>query len=474
MSEVRTGTVPVARASLFYKVLGSGPLLLLLPGGGGDAEAFNSVAGHLVDHFTLLTYDRRGLSRSMVDDLSQTPGIETHSDDANRLLAALAPGPALVFGSSIGAVIGLDLVARHPERVRAYIAHEPPLPELLSEPERSQAANAQKEVEEIYRREGAPAAIGKFRIVAGLNFDDREPDVPWPPPPGPTAAAQPDNSEFFLKHDAGAVHRYRINMDALRTANVRVIAASGATTPAWLRHTAQTLAERLGAESVEFPGGHAAYLTHPKAFAAKLREVFDTVLRPRGSTDFEAFYTGTPPWDIGRPQPAFQALADAGELRGSVLDAGCGTGEHALMAARMGLDATGIDAAPLAIEIAKRKAYDRGLQARFLVWNALELASLGRQFDTVIDSGLFHVFDDNDRGAYVASLSAATAPGGHYFMLCFSERQPGDFGPRRVTQAEIRASFQKGWRVDAIDPVKLDTTLGPDGIFAWLARITRT
>jgi hypothetical protein len=101
------------------------------------------------------------------------------------------------------------------------------------------------------------------------------------------------------------------------------------------------------------------------------------------------------------------------------------------------------------------------------------LPSLGEQFDTVLDSGLFHVFNDDDRAAYVASLAGATAPGSRYFMLCFSEHQPGDFGPRRVTQAEIRAGFQNGWHVDAIDPVKLEANLGPEGIFAWLARITR-
>ena len=195
--------------------------------------------------------------------------------------------------------------------------------------------------------------------------------------------------------------------------------------------------------------------------------------QPRGRHDFEASYSGTPPWDIGRPQSAFQALADAGDLRGRVLDAGCGTGEHALMAARLGLEATGIDAAPTAIEIARKKARDRGLEVRFLVGNALDLTSLGQQFDTVLDCGLFHVFDDNDRAAYVASLSAATAPGSRYFMLCFSERQPGDSGPRRVTQDEIRASFQNGWRVDAIEAVMLETNLGPEGVFAWLARITR-
>jgi pimeloyl-ACP methyl ester carboxylesterase len=475
MSEMRTGTLAVPGASLFYKVLGSGPLLLLLPGGSGDAEAFNGIAGHLADQFTLLTYDRRGLSRSQAEDPAKTPGIETHSDDAHRLLTALAPAPALVFGSSIGAVIGLDLVARHPEQIRACIAHEPPLPELLSEPQRSRAASAQKEVEEIYRREGATTAMAQFRVLAGLNFDDREPEVPWPPPPGPTAAWQPANNEFFLRHDVGAVHRYTINTDVLNAAGLRVrlIAAHGATTAGWPRQTAQTLAQRLATESFEFPGGHAGYVTHPKAFAAKLREVFDTILRPRGSVEFEAIYSGTPPWDIGHPQPAFQALADSGEIRGRVLDAGCGTGEHALLAARLGLEATGIDAAPTAIELAKKKARERGLSARFLVWNALDLPSLGEQFDTVLDSGLFHVFNDDDRAAYVASLAGATAPGSRYFMLCFSEHQPGDFGPRRVTQAEIRAGFQNGWHVDAIDPVKLEANLGPEGIFAWLARITR-
>jgi len=191
--------------------------------------------------------------------------------------------------------------------------------------------------------------------------------------------------------------------------------------------------------------------------------------------EFNAMYAAaTPPWDIGRPQLAFRILADAGAFGGRVLDIGCGTGEHALMAAQRGWEATGIDSAPAAIEIAKRKAAERGLNVRFLVHNALHLASLGEQFDTVLDSGLFHVFDDRDRAAYVESLKAVTAPGARYFMLCFSEHQPGDFGPRRVTQAEIRQGFSQGWQVDGIEMVTLETTMGPEGIVAWLARITRT
>ncbi len=197
-------------------------------------------------------------------------------------------------------------------------------------------------------------------------------------------------------------------------------------------------------------------------------------VRPRRPEDFDALYAGTPPWDIGRPQPAFLELARAGAFRGRVLDVGCGTGEHALMASGLGLEATGIDAAPAAIAIAESKAQDRGLIARFRVWNALQLPELGEEFDTVIDSGLFHVFEDEDRALFVDSLRAVIPSSGRYYMLCFSDRQPGDFGPRRVTRDEIRASFSDGWKVDSIDAAKMDVTFSPEGVFAWLATITRT
>jgi SAM-dependent methyltransferase len=198
------------------------------------------------------------------------------------------------------------------------------------------------------------------------------------------------------------------------------------------------------------------------------------VFRPRRPEDFEALYAGTPAWDTGRPQPAFVRLAEAGAIRGRVLDVGCGTGEHVLLAASRGLEATGIDVAAAAIDRAGEKARQRGLAARFLVGNVLELAGLGEEFDTVLDSGLFHVLEDEDRPAFVDGLRAVVPAGGRYFLLCFSDREPGLFGPRRISQDEIRSTFTDGWRVDSIEPATMDTLVRPGGARCWLASITRT
>jgi len=190
--------------------------------------------------------------------------------------------------------------------------------------------------------------------------------------------------------------------------------------------------------------------------------------------EFEAAYATRPPWDIGEPQPAFAALAADGRLRGRVLDVGCGTGEHALMAAAAGCDAVGVDIAPSAIRLAQAKAGERGVSARFVVADARHLGSLGQQFDAVLDCGLFHVFDDEDRPPFVASLAGVIRPGGEYFMLCFSENEPPGWGPRRVTQNEIREAFADGWRVDAIEPTEISLALGAHAARAWLASITRS
>jgi SAM-dependent methyltransferase len=188
---------------------------------------------------------------------------------------------------------------------------------------------------------------------------------------------------------------------------------------------------------------------------------------------------GQAPWDIGRPQPAFLRLADDGLLAGRVLDAGCGTWEHTLLAASSGADALGIDLSSLAIERAREKAATRGIKARFEVADALDLADLGLTFDTIIDSGLFHVFDDVDRARYVESLASVLRPGGTCYLMCFSDRQPGTIGPRRVSEEELRAAFGEGWTVLSIMADAFDLDLSFAGIFgggsaqAWLATISR-
>jgi SAM-dependent methyltransferase len=190
---------------------------------------------------------------------------------------------------------------------------------------------------------------------------------------------------------------------------------------------------------------------------------------------------GQAPWDIGRPQPAFLRLANDGLLAGLVLDAGCGTGEHTLLAASRGADAMGIDISPLAIEQARAKAATRGIQARFEVGDVLSLPipDLGLTCDTVIDSGLFHVFDDDRRAKYVESLASFLRPGGTCYLMCFSDRQPGNVGPRRVTEDELRAAFGQGWTVLSVVADTFDLQPSAAGLFgtataqAWLATIER-
>jgi SAM-dependent methyltransferase len=181
---------------------------------------------------------------------------------------------------------------------------------------------------------------------------------------------------------------------------------------------------------------------------------------PPGSWDQS--YTGSEPapWDIGRPQPAFVRLADQGLLRGSLLDAGCGTGENTLMAAGRGADAVGVDVAVTAIERARAKAAERGVPARFEVADVLDLGRLGLTFDTIIDSGVFHVFDDDDRARYVASLASVLRTGGTLYLMCFSDRQPGRYGPRRVRREELIGAFRDGWEVASVTADTFDINQG--------------
>jgi SAM-dependent methyltransferase len=194
--------------------------------------------------------------------------------------------------------------------------------------------------------------------------------------------------------------------------------------------------------------------------------------------DFESAYAGQAPWDIGKPQKALIDVAD--QITGSILDAGCGTGENALFFAKRGHKVTGIDFLAEPIERAKQKAAERGLKATFLVMDALALKSLPEVFDSVIDSGLFHVFNDADRQRYIQGLATVLRPGGRLFLLCCSDEEPGTQGPRRLSRREIEEAFPDGWNIETIEPIRFevrsdlkDLHFSPGGPKAWLVVVSK-
>jgi SAM-dependent methyltransferase len=189
-----------------------------------------------------------------------------------------------------------------------------------------------------------------------------------------------------------------------------------------------------------------------------------------------SYQDGPAPWDVGRPQPAIVRLAAEGGFSAAVLDAGCGTGENALHLAALGLPVLGVDVAETAVAMARAKAADRGVEAEFAAADALELGRLGRRFETVLDCGLFHTFDADERPKYVAALASVTQRGGTLYVLCFSDAGPAT-GPHPVSEAELRAAFHPGggWTVAAIEPDRIQTRFhDDDGAPAWLATVRRT
>jgi SAM-dependent methyltransferase len=193
---------------------------------------------------------------------------------------------------------------------------------------------------------------------------------------------------------------------------------------------------------------------------------------------FEEVYAKQAPWDIGRPQKAFMDVAD--QITGSVLDAGCGTGENALYFASRGQKVTGFDFLPGPIQLAKQKAKERGLAANFLVMDALALKEFPEVFDSVIDAGLLHVFSDEDRRRYVEGLTSVVRPGGRLFLLCFSDNEPGDQGPRRISRKEVEDAFASGWVIESIVTSRFEIRpefkdmFSPGGPRTWFAVIRRS
>jgi pimeloyl-ACP methyl ester carboxylesterase len=271
---VKTETLKVPGASIYYEVRGSGPVLLMMPGGPADAGAFRRIAGYLESDYTVVTYDPRGISHSTLDaPINDERIVQIFADDAHRLLSATSKEPAFVFASSGGATIALELAARHPEQVRTLVAHEPPSPVLLPDPARARAD--MEEIVQTYESAGIGPAMQKFMVQTRIRSG------PPPPPPGePTpemreALAQMQrNMDFWLGHYFRAVGDYEPDFDALKSGASRIVPGVGKESQGELANEGGLgLAKRLGTEAVVFPGAHGGFDTNAPEFATKLREV---------------------------------------------------------------------------------------------------------------------------------------------------------------------------------------------------------
>ena len=188
---------------------------------------------------------------------------------------------------------------------------------------------------------------------------------------------------------------------------------------------------------------------------------------------FRCAYRFKAPWDVGGPQPVVEELEKRGQIKGRVLDVGCGTGDTAIFLAQKGYSVMGIDYLPKAIELALARAKRAGVQITFRVFDAMKLDRLNQSFDTIIDLGLFHNLSDKDRIRYKFSLESAMEPDGIFHILCFSDSQPGFIGPRRISQEEIYQTFSQGWRIDSIRESKYKVYYPIGGANSWIASIRK-
>jgi pimeloyl-ACP methyl ester carboxylesterase len=275
----KTGTLPVPGATLYYEVRGCGPVLLISQSGEGDARRSTDLVDHLVSDHTVVTYDRRGLSRSTLEDPAKPVTMSDHADDVHRLLAALTDDPALMLGCSLGAVIGLHLAARHPGQVSTLIAHEPVAPWMLPPAERAHHERELLDIQQTYQLGGLTAAVKEVAKVLGINPADQDTEphlTPQPMTPQRTA-----NFDFFITRDFTAIVTDTLRLTditALKNTPVRIVPVAGRTTPRTVfdHRCAQELARLLGTKVEEFPRGHNGNTTHPKAYAAQLHHVLHT------------------------------------------------------------------------------------------------------------------------------------------------------------------------------------------------------
>lgn len=265
------GSLPVPGATLHYQLQGSGPLLLISQSGEGDADRTVDLVPHLAGTYTVLTYDRRGLSRSRLEEPGRATSLAEHAQDVHRLLAAVTDEPVMMLGCSLGAVIGLHLAVRHPEQVSTLIAHEPVAPRLLPEGERARHEAELTGLQDTYRAGGLEAAFPEMARVLGIDLSRR--DVEPGLTPHPLDERRYANFDYFIEHDFSAVVGDDLDVGALVRTPTRIVPALGATTPpdVFDHQCARALAALLGAEISLFPGGHNGNTTHPRGYAERLR-----------------------------------------------------------------------------------------------------------------------------------------------------------------------------------------------------------
>ncbi|WP_423068247.1 alpha/beta fold hydrolase [Devosia sp. CN2-171] len=276
VTQMTTSTLKVPGATIYYEVRGSGPTLLIIPGGPQDAGVFSDIAARLAAQYTVVTYDPRGNSRSPFDGEAVALDVDVQADDAAALIGAVG-APAYVFGTSGGAQIALNLAARHPEVVKAVLAHEPPSYMLLDDP--SEALAADKLIHDTYLSAGVDAAMGAFFGMNGLE-DEAPADAPPAFEPSPeeaeTFARVSGNFEYWLAHGMMPLGRYRPDVDTLKQGEPVIIVAIGEKSAGQpIEAMAAALAEQLGTDPVSFPGDHMGFGPEAEAFTAAMHYAFD-------------------------------------------------------------------------------------------------------------------------------------------------------------------------------------------------------
>ncbi|MET0966870.1 MAG: alpha/beta hydrolase [Nakamurella sp.] len=275
-----TAFLDVPGARLRYESRGSGPLLLLM-GSPMDAAAFALLAEELAGDYTVVTHDPRGVAGSTIADIEQDSTPELRASDVIAIMDALGADTADVFGSSGGAVTGLALVERQPDRVRTLVAHEPPLLDLLPD-----AARRRAEVDdmiETFRQEGSFAAWRKFMISAGFDVDESPDGDATAPPPGDPAEQEAASARFFC-HELRDTTRFLPDIPRLTAGPARVVVGLGAESAGLTTSpTSSALADLLGTRPLIFPGDHGGFLTDPSAFAQVLRRALAPMMSGVGT-----------------------------------------------------------------------------------------------------------------------------------------------------------------------------------------------